>query len=76
MAVTIEFGDPGPEEIVLNGLAGWVVRVNNDVDIFVLGTDLDDAGWRRLVGYECDDEGNPTGVERKFSAADLDIYIY
>jgi hypothetical protein len=78
MAVNIEFGDAGPQEILLNTLAGWVVRINDDVDIFVTGTEIDDKGWRQLVGLQCDEEGNPIDppVERRFGAEGLDIYIY
>lgn len=75
--IHIEFQDAGPEEIVLNSLAGWVVRVNDDVDIFVTGTTTDERGWRRLVGLRCDDEGNPIdGEELTFSSDDLKIDIY
>ena len=75
--IHIDFGDPVPEEMVLNHLAGWVVGVNGTTDIFVTGTDTDAFGYRRLVGLPVDDEGTPTGEDEvAFRADGITIVIY
>lgn len=76
--IHIEFQDSGPEELILNYLQGWVVRINDDVDVKVIGTDTDEYGYRRLIGNKCDEEGNPIkpAVVLAFPAEDLKIDIY
>ena len=76
--IHIETSDPDTDEMILNSISDWVVRINDKVDVMVIGFARLDDSTAVLRGWKVDDEGIPLdpGAIVDTPLEDINILIY